>query len=488
MGLRKLAVPAAITLMTAVVLGATALLTLQGCFIQGVVPSESGFEGAVTVVSEESDGLFGVVTVRVPYKGVRGDAKTGLARLVIHKSRLLGGKKTPAFCHVHYEKDAGGAKHWARKGWAVFTAVYTPADGESPIDVSVGNGNNLARAVIQWARRCPFVDRTRLHIDGGSQGGYMALEMSADMFPVTSTTADAPVVNWAYNLAYIEANRALSGYPDHLKESPMPVLGAVTMLADWAYQYFPKDMANDAWYHLSPVSYLDRIANPVLLTAATGDMLVPMEQMTRTRPLPVDLSRFPAGYRRGFDELTVNEKARKTFEECLPPEKVFVHTEPLQPGAFEFTAEMVLDPKKIPGGKPKNIERAWSPDHQWSLFYMDEGGPAPQAGHTTYYWSTSPDGFVGHYQKAAPAPSVLNAAKLLRLMERYAGALSNLPVLADGAPANRLNFSAVEQRDVAAGLADYAAMGPEHAANLRALYAACPLKPLGEALPADILP
>ena len=472
-------------------LALAALFVLAGCcaFAKGVVPTETGFDGAVTVVSEKTDGGYGVVTVRVPYLGVRGDAKTGLARVVFSRGAAAPGAKTPAFCHVHYEKDVGGAKRWAGQGWVVFSAAYTGPDGESPIDVAVGNGNNLARAIIEWARRVPFVDRSHLHIDGGSQGGYMALEMSADMFPVTSTTADAPVVNWDYNMNYISVNGALAGHPDQaaVAAGPMPVLGMVATLADQSYKYFTKDFADETWHNLSPVSYVDRIANPTMVSCATGDMLVPMEGMTRTNLRPVDMAKFPAGYRRGFDELTPNEHARRVFEDALPKDQTFIHVEPGQEGSFVITTEMMRDPKKQPKDKPKNIDRAFSKDKQWTLFYMDEGGPEPFAGHTTRYWATSPDKFVEYYRHAKPAVSILNAAKMKRVMERYAGQLSDLPMLNDGRPANRLNHADAEKRDVETALRDYASLGSEYAENLRTLYAACPVKPFGDTLPESVL-
>ena len=37
--------------------------------------------------------------------------------------------------------------------------------------------------------------------------------------------------------------------------------------------------------------------------------------------------------------------------------------------------------------------------------------------------------------------------------------------------------------DVETALRDYASLGSEYATNLKNLYAACPLKPLGETLP-----
>lgn len=471
----------------AAVAAAVFVATRPAPFVNGLVSSEHGFEGAVTVVDTDHDGDLGVVTVRVPYLGIEGDAKTGLARLVVHRRVVAAGDPIPAFCHVHYEKDVGGARKWCDRGWAVFTAHYTDEKGESPIDCSVGNGNNLARAIIQWARRLPFIDRTRLHIDGGSQGGYMALAMSADMFPVTSTTSDVPVVNWAYNLGYFEANKGPMRYPATGAESPLPILASVTMLADWSYRYFPSDLSDDAWYYVSPISYLDRIANPVLVTCATGDMLVPIEQMTRRHARPFDPARLPEGYRRDFDALTPCAKARVTFEELLPPEAVFLHVAPTQEDSFEITFEMIQNRKKKPKPGPKNEDKPWSRNHQWSLLYLDEGGPAPQAGHTTFEWDMSPDSFTDHYRDAPPTPDILNAAKLEHLMRRYTRTPANPPMLHSGKPANRLNYAEIEQRDVLVGLLDYASLGAEHTARLEALYLECPLKPFGDTLTVEAL-
>lgn len=453
-------------------------LALLGCaHTAQQVASETGFEGAVTVLSEETDDDFQVVLAEVPYLDIYGHPATGRARFTVLTALLESTAPIPAFCHVHYEKDVNASKKWARRGWAVFTADYTGADEDYPIDAAVANGNNLARAIIQWARRLPFIDRSRLHIDGGSQGGYMALAMSADLFPVTSATADAPVVNWAYNLNYFEANRAVSGYPGPIAESPLPVVCQVTLLADWCYRYFGKDLSADAWYQMSPIAWLGRIANPVLVTCATGDMLVPMECMTREHLRPVTHPGFPQGYQRDFDALTLNDSARRVFEEVVPPEDISITVAPLQKNAYEITRAMFQGEEKKPKD-PRNLDKPWSAEHQWSLLYCDEGGPAPYAAHTTYSWAMSPDSFVAHYQEAVPAPGILNGPKLERLLERYAGRMTGLPLLKDGTPVHRRNFAAVEQYDVVRGLLDYAELGAGHAARLEALYAKCALQPL----------
>lgn len=473
-----------VTIVTKLVFPVFLMIFFSGCpaFIKGVVPNETGFDGAVSVVEEDTESGCGVVTVKVPYVDIRGEKKEGLARLVVSKKSIVSGNPIPAFCHVHYEKKIGGAKHWAKRGWAVFTAVYTDEKGGYPIDAAVANGYNEARAIIQWARRLPFIDRSRLHIDGGSQGGYMALAMSADCFPVTAATADCPVVNWSYNLQYFEVNKPVSKFPAKMEDSPLPILCGVTGLADACYKSFSNDLSADTWYFISPISYLDRIANPVLVTCATGDMLVPMEQMTR-QPLPAfDPKRFPEGYQRAFDALTPCEKARKTFEEFIPEDQRETIWVPLQENSFELTLDMFKDDKNKPKKRPKEIEKPWSKDRQWSLLYQNEGPPTPCASHISHEWSMTPSAYVAHFQQAAPAPSILNAAKLEWLMQRYTRELTDMPMLAEGKPANRLNSARVEQQDVVQGLLDYAMMGPEHEVRLLALYAQCSLKPLGESI------
>jgi hypothetical protein len=309
--------------------------------------------------------------------------------------------------------------------------------------------------------------------------------MSAEFCPVAGTTADMPVVNWAYNLNYFEANKPVSGYPDKLADSPLPVMGGVTVLADMIYKYFGADLSVDAYYYLSPISYLQRIRNPVLLVAATGDMLVPMEQMSREHFRPHDSERFPSGFQRDFDRLTRNERSRITFEELIPEEERFIHLQPPQEKSFEFTYERFKDKEKMPEERPEVLDRIWSKDRQWSLFYLDEGPPAPEAPHTTYFWNTSPDSFVQYYRETTPATDILNVANLERLLDRYRLDLKCLPHLEDGTPVNRLNYGNLEKRDVLQGLLDYASISSSHKTRLAELYETLEEKPFGEELDLD---
>lgn len=457
------------------------LVLCCGCstVLQEYLTDEAGFDGAVSVASINRDGSCDVALVRVPYLDIYGKPAEGFARVVVDRKRLLTGAPLPAFCHVHYEMGVDGARKWAERGWAVFTAVYNE---EAPIAVSPGDGNNLARAIIQWARRCPFVDAGRLHLDGGSQGGYMVLAMSADMFPVTSATADAPVVNWAYNFSYFEANRPLLSGFENPFESPLPVMAAVLQLAAMSYEHFTNDLADDAWYYVSPISKIAYITNPIMVLSGTGDMLVPMEQVTGTNIPECDFASFPDGYQRDFDALTENEKARVRLEELLPSDRVFSYLEPRQENSYVISLDMRLGKEEHPEKKPELIDRKWSGAHQWNLYYLEDGCVLPYSDHFTHAWNTSPDSFVAYYRDAPPAVDILTDQKLLRVLERYDNAMSGLPNLKSGAPAHRRNYDVVERRDVLAGLLAYGNMGNAHRDRLITLYEECSRKPFGNTL------
>lgn len=450
---------------------------------QARLESEQGFEGAVRIDSQETGNGYVIVKAVVPYLDVFGKPKEGLARLVVKEMFLKHGSFVPAFCHVHYEKGVDDAKRWAGNGWAVFSAVYTGEKEGYPIDAAIGNGYNQARAIVQWARRLPFIDASRLHIDGGSQGGYASLAVSADMFPVTSTTADVPVVNWAYNLAYFEANRKQTKYPvKAMEDSPLPIMASVTMLADWCYKYFGADLSAEAYYRVSPLACVDRIANPVAVSCFTGDMLVPIEQMTRTQVRPFDAARFPEGYTRDFDKLTVCPQARKTFEECIPEKDREIFVVPRQENSFELNLAMFKDAKTKPSTKPKSEERPWSKKKQWSLVYCDEGGPVPQGAHSSWEWNLSATSFIQYHKDLKQDPRILNASKLEWLMQRLDRATDGLPQLVDGHPVNRFNFEGVEKRDVVSGLLAYAKLGKDFEMHATKLYKQSSRKPLGEEL------
>ncbi|MHB1460337.1 MAG: alpha/beta hydrolase family protein [Armatimonadota bacterium] len=450
------------------------------------VTSETGFEGSVTVASEQvTDGLISV-TVNVPYIDIYGKPKMGQARLFLREDKLKTGAKLPLVSIAHYEVDAGTVKTVCDAGWAAVTPHYGSEKGEYPLEFCGGDSYNLARAINQWARRLPFIDRNHMHIYGGSAGGYMTLAMCAECFPVSSAYAGMPLFNFAYNLNYLRTNSKYTEMmtPDG-KDKILPVISVVVPIADQACAIYGDSLADDKWYYISPLSQLDRITCPIVVTGATGDTLCPAVQLTAKHAGSWIGQGFPDGFSMDFESLTKVDLARKRLDEVIPVNEMNLIVLPKPADAVEMGYKQVIGGEPAPPeiAKMKLVDISWSKDKQWNLLLHDEGSPAPYSGHMRYYWNeTSAWSFAALHKTETPSPAILNAAKLARLMDRYMGISDRQVTVADGSPVHRLNYEGIEKLDVVTGLLDYADMGAAHLARLKELYKGCATQPFGPTL------
>ena len=270
-------------------------------------------------------------------------------------------------------------------------------------------------------------------------------------------------------------NRTPANYPgEGINESPLPQLYVHAGLAEEFFSVFPADLSDEAYYLMSPVAWAGKITHPVLVTAATGDLLSPMEQMTADVP-ELDAGDYPEGYTRDFETLTLNEDARILFEDCLPEEDVYIAWESFPEGGFS-------DPDFS-----SPLDRPWSASHRWSFCYLDEGAVSPFAGHTSEEWYTAPDSFLARTLEDGVQPESLTAEKLEHLLRRYTDSLPNSLQDAAGQPILRANYAYPEQWDVLAGLADYARLGSDYETRLSTLYASAGLQPFGSELTLAVL-
>ncbi|MHA1574609.1 MAG: alpha/beta hydrolase family protein [Alphaproteobacteria bacterium] len=445
------------------------------------INSETGFDGAVKVESkQEKKGLI-FFSVTIPYIGMNGEKIKGQARFYYNPKRLKSKNKIPVYCGLHYESSEQTIKNYCNLGFAVVTPYFE----NFPIEFPFGNSYNFSKAMIQWARRLPFVDRSKLVFGGSSGGGYMTLAMGSEFFPLSSLVSDLPCVNWAYGCNYLLVNQKSSGclLPAD-KPKPLPVLALIAPGATLARTIFEKDLKAETWYTLSPISYVDRITAPTMVTAATGDMLCTIDMFTSKKMFTLDKKLFPKNYVRNFEKLTLNSKARITLDEAISKENFATHIIPLPKKIHQFTKndKKILDDSAYDSLKQKEINRPWSKDKQWNLVILNEGAPLPFIGHNRYYWNSSANSFVNFYKNKKVDMKQLNVIKLQRLLERYSGKLSKVAKLASGKKANRLNFEKLEKLDVVTGLLDYANTSPTHAKFLRKLYNKSLLKPFGKVL------
>jgi len=470
------------TFFTLTIIIALVIVQMQPLFAQTqFITSEKGFDGAVLVENLHQDNDVNYVTVTIPYLGMNGDTLKGQARFYYKQEFLESNHKIPVYCGVHYDSSEKTINKYIDMGMA----VVTPYFGEIPIEFPFGNSINFSKAMIQWARRLPFVDRTKMIFGGVSGGGYMTLAMGAEFFPVGALVSDAPCPNWIYGTNYLLKNQESSGcYLPKDKSRPLPVLALLAPGADLAMTIFEKDLKSKTWYILSPISYVDRITAPIMVMSATGDMLCTIDMITSKKFFTLNKEEFPDTYMRDLKKLTFGSEGQVTLEESIPEIKLATHIINVQEDQYQFSENdpKILDDKAFSDNPPKEIDRPWSKEKQWNIVILNEGAPLPYIGHTRYYWNTSARSFVNYYKNRKTDVEQLNAAKLKRLLERYSGKLSEVALLADGIPANRLNFDKLEKLDVVTGLLDYANISSAHTKNLKKLYKSSSLKPFGKTL------
>ncbi len=458
------------------------VLLLAPMVTADIIHDEKDFAGAVTVSERATDGDYAWVTLDIPFRDMRNTVRLGQARVYYSKNLDASGL-VPVLGHVHYEVPLEIAKPYCDRGYI----VVTPHAGKYPLELIIGDSVNMNIAMIQWVRRLPIVDRSRLQMTGGSAGGCMTLAMGAEFFPISALVPQLPAVNWVHGVHYLQANLEVTGYTLPMAQRPLPVLSLIAPGVRLATDLYGPDLNAPSYYTVSAISYLDRIAAPTLIVAATGDMLCRFEQFTAKKFFEQDHSLFPSEYQSDFDILASTQRASRRFDECVPEERLAVF--PIRPirGMREYTIEDVLDPENLSNPlrltRPTpNLALPWSKDKQWSLVILDEGAPLPHLGHTRYIWDIDPIEFLLYHRDRDPAVDQLRAANLLRLMERYDRKLTAVETMADGAKANRLSFEALDRLEVLTGLLDYADVSPAHLKHLDELYATCPVRPFGDKL------
>ena len=442
------------------------------------VPSEAGFEGAVEVTEKWTDGTWGYVTAAIPYRDMRGNVRQSEGRLYLSRELATTNEPIPVVCHVYYELPREEAKAYCDRGFAVVTSHYD----KHPLEFALADGINVAKALMEWVRRLPIIDHSRVHITGASGGGYMTLAMGAEFFPVAALLPELPPVNWSYMTNYFRANiESCGGNLPEGAPRPLPVLAMIAPGLPIVTNLFGTDLDAPAYYILSAISYTDRITAPTQLVCATGDILCPVEQFTESTFFTLDRTFFPKGYANDFDAMTKYPPARKRFDACIHPDDLSLHVVDPPEGLQEYGPEddkNLSYPLRCGDGAPETV-LPWSEDKQWSLVILNEGSPLPHTGHNRYPWNLNPFAFMADCGNRRLSADRLNAAKLQRLMERYSGHLREVATLVDGTPVNRLNFQTLERLDVLIGLLDYVRQGPDHAERLQKLYGDCPVRPLG---------
>ncbi len=391
--------------------------------------------------------ICGEVTCKFYYPEVDGRRAEGLVRFFLPPELKNAGTKVPLLHTAGYEVDAGWAKPWLRKGFAV-TTVH--AHALNP----VARGPNLEYALLHIIRALPFVDDSKVALWGGSAGGYMTLMLAAQTFPLSCAVPLVPPTNLVYNFDYFKNSNALAHLPSQLTGGPaLPVLASVLELLDQVKPVLGPEFESEAYYYTSPVAQLDGITAPVLAVFSTADMLVPIDQQCADWYVPFAPDMFPRGFQMRLEQLVKQPKYRQRLLDVLPGDAYQVFKVDVPKGAPAFRPDFTAD-------APVKLELPFSLAKQWSLDVVEEGAPLPYLGHFKYNFDVDFAPFVEAAFQQGIQPSQLTQARLELLMRRYGGhERYTFKVKPAGKPAftaRRLDYPLAEKADVLRGLATFA--------------------------------
>jgi hypothetical protein len=342
-------------------------------------------------------------------------------------------------------------------------------------------GPNTDYVLAHLVRGARFADPAKIVYGGGSAGGYAALLVAAEAFPVAATVANVPVVNLAYEGAYCMTTcpRILADPPVEYPLMAVLMAGFVQLIEEgWARGY-GTDVSAPAWFDHSPVAHLDRITGPVAACFSTADFLVPIEQVGAAVAAGT-LADLPAGVVMAVDDLTSDPRAAIRLLDALG-DAAELRVVGVPAGAKEARMDQ-LDLTMSTPQVPLPVPSRTSGRRQWLVTVVDEGPTVLGIGHTRHAFEPDFEAFIDHQLGEGIAVEQLTPAKLRQLVDRWSGT----EWLADGF--HHLDRPAAERADVERGLHQYCDRSSAHAEHFARLYRQLPeaRRALPVALVADL--
>lgn len=332
-------------------------------------------------------------------------------------------KPLPLIFIAHYElsEEAMEQRAYLNKGWAIASATQTsPRQNAQLTDDDLVFNN----AALYTLKQMPEFDIDRIAVVGGSAGGYMALMLNALQLGICCSVANGAVSNLYFNFCkyFPEANKMNASAfsemtPEERKDIvrnitklPIPFIGAVSGLFLPIAANFPNLDDTNRWEAFSPVALTELFCNPILMTHATSDILVPIDQLSRRFTYDKPGDSLPGTY---FHRLpkTYKGKLKYSVEERLPKAETSIRCIP----AWDADQDRVLP---------------FDEDRRFNIDIFDNGPiesygshssqPGTGVAYDTAYLETM-------LARGAKNTNVLTLEKLQLLIERFQGKSVQLP-------------------------------------------------------------
>lgn len=384
--------------------------------------------------------------VDVQYIGKAGRVESRPIRLYIPQSV---GRPMPLVYVPHYEMAADSLelRRYLEKGWA----VASPARVKSTYNGLLTDDDLVFNcAALYTLRHMGTFDTQRIALVGGSAGGYTTLMLNALQMGHCASVAKSPIANVYFNFYQYFDSARRSDAPFFLRlvrDSFRPVL-----------ENFPNPADMDRWEAFSPVGLADCLSSPVVITHATSDVLVPVDQITRAFTHAAEGNSMPEGYSTRLPEDNPGVLSHSLADE-LPEKQTRVERIPMD------------EPDEIP-------VLPFDPDRLFQIIIFDDGPTEAYGSHSTAPGTNLCDDtpyLEAMFARGLEKNEMLTSGKLRLLFARYNGESVQLPAH-DGVDDAVYGSLAVYRREIVEELAVWAANHSAEALETAVMEAAAAME------------
>lgn len=371
-------------------------------------------------------------TVDVSY--ITNEGKLETRQLVLYRPADAAGELPLVYVpHYAVEENSADFQSYMARGWAAASPVFQ----ERYNGQLTGNDLVFNNAALRALRNRNGIDRQRIAVVGGSAGGYMALMLSELQMGICATIANSPIANIYYNL-YIhfpacDAVNRNAGFFD----LPIPIQLLVSKSFRVNLENFPDVSDADRWAALSPLGTAKCLSSPVIVNHYTGDILVPVDQITKRWTYAQSDGSLPGDFplRLGSDYPGI---LSRSLEEEADPEEL-------------STQRFALADQHIDMDMPYS-------DKLLTINIFDDGPMSAKGSHTAPGAGGSMDTLPyleEMFSRTLTETEKATPQKLLLLLKRYIGQSAQLPAH-EGLDDTVYGSLAVYRQEIAEELAAYA--------------------------------
>ena len=351
---------------------------------------------------------------KVSYLDHQGEVKEATACLFLPKAE----EPVPLVFVGYYKISANvfELQAYLREGWAVGCIYEDPAPKtELTRDCLVSNS-----ALLWELRHRPEIDENRIAIVGGSAGGYMGLMLSAlHLLACCTSVRGAPAnirFNYIYYAQYVSGlnSPALLNIPKEKRNDPTATAALPVPLAVVLDLFLNPEVI--AWLNdpmisaaMSPLLLTRCFSNPLLEMHNTSDILVPVDQITRSFTYAHVSADLPEDYKIRLSDYELPEEISRSFVEMLPE------------GSWREWEHGVLAEGEV-------YELPFD-DKPFQIEIINDGEPWSHGGHDAgrSKGRTSDVNFIRHSFAEGLRGNTLTEEKLALLVARYAGCSIQFP-------------------------------------------------------------